>query len=166
MSNRWKYAIAWLAIFAIVVAAAAIVVVPVWLIQPFAPQTQKDLQISFLFRSWSPVLTIIATLACGLLSAYVWVNSRRRIGKILVFIPLFVVLLFTWFARQNHFEWMFNPLAKTSFAPASQADFVADHDMVLAVEIDGDAAAYPVRQMAYHHIVQDVVGGTPITTTY
>ena len=34
------------------------------------------------------------------------------------------------------------------------------------VKINGDAAAYPVRQMAYHHIVQDVVGGTPITTTY
>ena len=101
-----------------------------------------------------------------MLSAYVWVNSRRRIGKILVFIPLFVVLLFTWFARQNHFEWMFNPLAKTSFAPASEAEFVGDDDMVLSVKINGDAAAYPVRQMAYHHIVQDVVGGTPITTTY
>src|SRR5436309_10470239 len=141
MSNRWKYAIAWLAIFAIVVAAAAIVVVPVWLIQPFAPQTQGDLQISFLFRSWSPLATLIATFACGLLSAYVWVNSRRWIGKILVVIPLFIALFFTWFARQNHFEWMFNPLAKTSFAPASQADFVADDDMVLAVKIDGDAAA-------------------------
>jgi len=27
----------------------------------------------------------------------------------------------------------------------------------MAVEINGEAAAYPVRQMAYHHLVQDVV---------
>jgi hypothetical protein len=26
--------------------------------------------------------------------------------------------------------------------------------------------AYPVRLMAYHHLVQDVVGGTPLVATY
>jgi hypothetical protein len=38
--------------------------------------------------------------------------------------------------------------------------------MVIAVDIKGDAVAYPVRQLAYHHIVQDVVGDTPIVVTY
>ena len=61
---------------------------------------------------------------------------------------------------------MFNPLAQTAFARASETDFVADDDMVMAVNINGDAVAYPVRQMAYHHVVQDMVGGTPITATY
>jgi len=37
---------------------------------------------------------------------------------------------------------------------------------VLAVNVNGDSVAFPVRQMAYHHIVQDVVGGMPITATY
>lgn len=166
MSNRSKYAFAWLVIFAVAIAAATIVIIPVWLIQPFAPQTQKGLEVSFFLKSWSPILTIIAALACGLLAAYIWINSRRWFGRVLLFIPLAVVLLFTWFARQNHFEWMFNPLARTSFAPASEADFVAVDDMLLAVRVDGDAAAYPVRQMAYHHVVQDVVGGMPITATY
>ena len=71
-----------------------------------------------------------------------------------------------WFARQNHFEWMFNPLNQTEFAAAGETDFVADDDMVMTVEINGEAVAYPIRQMAYHHVVQDVVGGTPITATY
>jgi hypothetical protein len=39
-------------------------------------------------------------------------------------------------------------------------------DMVLTVSINGDARAYPVREMAYHHIVNDVVGGVPIAATY
>jgi uncharacterized protein DUF3179 len=34
------------------------------------------------------------------------------------------------------------------------------------VEIAGDAVAWPVRQMAYHHIVQDEVGGVPVVSTY
>ncbi len=72
----------------------------------------------------------------------------------------------TWMARQNHFEWMFNPLPNPAYVKVSEANFVAGTDMVMAVEINGEAVAYPMRQMAYHHIVQDVVGGKPITATY
>jgi hypothetical protein len=71
-----------------------------------------------------------------------------------------------WFARQNHFEWMFNPLPDPTYAPATRVDFVDGRDMVVAVEIDGDAVAWPVRQMGYHHIVQDTVGGVPVVSTY
>ena len=39
-------------------------------------------------------------------------------------------------------------------------------DVVLAVRVGDDAVAYPVRQMAYHHVVQDTVGGVPIVATY
>ena len=82
---------------------------------------------------------------------------------VLVLLPL---LPATWFARQNHFEWMFNPLPNAAYAKAADASFVGDSDMVLAVSIAGESAAYPVRLMAYHHVVQDVVGGTPIVATY
>jgi hypothetical protein len=43
---------------------------------------------------------------------------------------------------------------------------VGEDDIVLAVKINGESAAYPVRLMAYHHLVEDVVGGTPIVATY
>ncbi len=61
---------------------------------------------------------------------------------------------------------MFNPLAQPKFTTIGETNFVADEDMVIAVKINGDAVAFPIRQMAYHHVVQDVVGGTPITATY
>jgi hypothetical protein len=61
---------------------------------------------------------------------------------------------------------MFNPLANSSYAKTNEADFVADDEMVLAIELNGEAAAYPVRQMAYHHLVHDTVGGVPIVATY
>jgi hypothetical protein len=61
---------------------------------------------------------------------------------------------------------MFHPLASADYSKASDAGFVADTDIVMAVDNNGEATAYPVRQMAYHHVVQDVVGGTPIVATY
>ena len=71
-----------------------------------------------------------------------------------------------WFARQRYFEWMFAPLANPQFARAAVAGWVNEQDMVLAVSLNGDAVAYPVRQLAYHHLVQDSVGGVPIVATY
>ena len=78
-------------------------------------------------------------------------------------IPMFAA---TWFARQNHFEWMFNPLPNPAYAKSNDAAFVGDSDMVMAVENQGEAVAYPIRLMAYHHLVQDTVGGTPLVATY
>jgi hypothetical protein len=166
VSARSKYVTAWFAIVAVAISVVAIVAVPIWLIQPFAPQTQRSLDISFLFRRWSPTFTLVAFAVLLLLAVYVWSNSRRWFAKAALILPLLIVLPLTWLARQNHFEWMFNPLANASYVDASAADFVTDKDMVLAVRINGDAVAYPVRQMAYHHVVQDVVGGMPITATY
>ena len=166
MSAKFKYTAVWLSLLAIALAVFALTAIPVWLIQPFAPQTENALRVSYFLKSWSPILTSAALLISIILIVFLWRNSRRWFAKASLFLPLLVVLPCVWFARQNHFEWMFNPLAQTAFAKANETDFVRDDDMVLAVKINGEAVAYPVRQMAYHHVVADVVGGQPITATY
>lgn len=166
MAGKFNYKAAWILLLATVLAVLASVAVPVWLIQPFAPQTENALRVSYFLKAWSPLFTLAALLFSVGLSVFLWRGSKRWFGKAFLFAPLAAILFGVWFARQNHFEWMFNPLAQTNFARVSETDFVADDDMVLAVKIGTDAAAYPVRQMAYHHIVQDVVGGQPITATY
>ena len=65
----------------------------------------------------------------------------------------------------NYFEWMFHPVRQPGFEKADDAKLDAG-EMVLTVSINGDERAYPVREMAYHHIVNDVVGGVPIAATY
>lgn len=165
MAGKANYRIAWLILFALVAAAIAITAIPVWFIKPFSAQTENQVRISFLLRDWSPVLTMILSLAAIGLAVFIWKKSRW-LGKAFLLVPLAAIFVFAWFARQNHFEWMFNPLADTAFVEAKAADFVADDDMVMAVNINGDAVAFPVRQMAYHHIAQTVVGGAPITATY
>ena len=39
-------------------------------------------------------------------------------------------------------------------------------ELVLGVEFDGDARAYPIGLLARHEIVNDSVGGRPIAVTY
>ena len=157
---------AWLILLILTAAAVAMVFTPVWLIKPFSAQTARAVEVSYVLRIWSPWLTIVFALAAIGLTVFIWRNAKRWYRAAPVIIPLAIIFLFTWFARQNHFEWMFNPLGAARFATIAETDFVGEDEMVLAVRINGDAVAFPVRQMAYHHVAQDVVGGTPITATY
>ena len=68
-------------------------------------------------------------------------------------------------SRLNYFEWMFHPVPSAQFESASTSKLGKD-EMILAVRFGSDARAYPIREMAYHHIVNDVVGGVPVAVTY
>jgi phosphoglycerol transferase MdoB-like AlkP superfamily enzyme len=146
--------------------ALVAVLVPALLIQPFKLQTAERLKISYALHHWSPIITLLALAFALLIGISLWNQTRgwwRRTCLVFLFLPLLVA---TWFARQNHFEWMFKPLPNAGFANANDTGFVSEGDMVLAVELNGDAAAYPVRQVAYHHVVQDTIGGIPALVTY
>jgi Protein of unknown function (DUF3179) len=161
-SGRWKL---WLSLLLIVAAAVAIVAVPVFVIMPFKAQTATGVEWSYRLRRWSPIATVVATVLFLALCAKLWRGARWP-GRLVMPALLAPLLAVTWFARQNHFEWMFNPLPNADYSRTGEAGFIADNDMVMAVEINGDAVAFPVRQMAYHHVVNDVIGGRPITATY
>jgi len=53
-----------------------------------------------------------------------------------------------------------------NFQSAGGADWLAADDLVIGVEIDGEAKAYPLRVLTLHEIVNDEVGGTPVAVTY
>lgn len=138
---------------------------PAWIIQPFRPQTERGVEIALTLRRISPLLTIGLLLAIAALAFTLWRGARWWSRTVLV-VALLITGACTWLARQNHFEWMFNPLLKPQYAGATAATFVDAADLVLAVERNGEAAAYPVRQLAYHHLVHDTVGRVPIVVTY
>ena len=160
--GRWKL---WLLLVFLVALTLAIVAIPVFVIMPFKSQTSAGVAWSFWLRRLSRIVTVMTTMIALGLCWRLWRGARwwSRLAMPLLLVPVFAA---TWMARQNHFEWMFNPLPNPAYAKASEATFIADTDMVMAVEINGESVAYPVRQMAYHHVVQDAVGGKPITATY
>ena len=101
-SRNWT-----LAVFAVLV-AVIVVAVPVWLIQPSAPQTPEAVSWSWRLRQEAPRVTVAMTLL--LLSAMValwpvpaavpWHQVARRTGLAAL---IAVAVGAMWFARQNHF---------------------------------------------------------------
>jgi hypothetical protein len=59
------------------------------------------------------------------------------------------------------------PLDDPAFIPVADAlDVYEEAEAVVAIEIDGDARAYPVQIMIWHEIVNDTVGDVPVSITY
>lgn len=163
LKRRRRVAWSMLLLFTLIVLAN--VIIPVGLIMPFRAQSERGLVLAYTLRRWSPSVTLIVAIAALALVIWLWRGTRWWRKPVLV-IALILTFTATWFARQNHFEWMFNPLPNAAYTKTADSTFMADIDMVLAVENQGEAVAYPVRLMAYHHVVQDTVGGTSLVATY
>jgi hypothetical protein len=157
--------IIWLLMLTAIAVAIAMVLTPVWLIFPFKRQTAGTVELSYLLRRWSPLATALITALALVSTIGLWRRARWWRKGVLIILTLTAGAT-AWAARQNHFEWMFSPLPRVAHAAAGEAGIVAGSDLVMGIEVNGEAVAYPVRQMAYHHIVNDVVGGRPVAPTY
>ncbi|MBT8399569.1 MAG: DUF3179 domain-containing protein, partial [Rhodothermia bacterium] len=59
------------------------------------------------------------------------------------------------------------PIDQPEFvSPSSAAPWIGDREPVILLTIDDDARAYPLQIMTYHEIVNDIVGGVPVTVTF
>ncbi len=53
------------------------------------------------------------------------------------------------------------------FVPVDEAsEWMRPDELVLGVEINGDARAYPIEVLSWHEVVNDVVGGMPVAATW
>ena len=58
------------------------------------------------------------------------------------------------------------PIDRPLFHKAREVNFLKDQEPVVAVELGGEARAYPVQILTWHEIVNDTIGGHPVTVTY
>jgi len=161
-----KYKTGLIVAICIFIASAAVVYIPAHLIQPFKSQTKEAVALSYYLRTWAPIITVFLLVGALFICISFWRGAIGRFRKAVLVILLLPVGLAAWFAYQNYFQWMFRPLANPNYARAGEIDFLSGKDMVLAVSQGGDSVAYPVRLLAYHHLVHDRVGGKPILATY
>jgi hypothetical protein len=138
--------------------------IPAFIIRPFRYQAPRALLVAMTLRQRAPLGTLIAALACLALAFALWKTASRWRKSILV-LTLLVVTFSAVMARQNYFEWMFHPIAGPRFLAQSESKLDAK-EMIMAVQLGSDARAYPISQMAYHHVLNDVVNGVPIAVTY
>jgi hypothetical protein len=60
---------------------------------------------------------------------------------------------------------VFHPPVNLAFAVASDSDLDRSK-LVIGIVIDGQAKAYPIQLIGYHHQVMDTIGHTPVMVTY
>jgi Protein of unknown function (DUF3179) len=138
--------------------------IPAFIIRPFTHQTQRGLALAMALRQRAPWGTLAAALVCLACAFALWsaVNIWR---KLVVAVVMVLVTFSAVMSRLNYFEWMFHPVPSAQFESAS-ASKLDKSEMILAVRYGSDARAYPIREMAYHHVLNDVVGGVPVAVTY
>jgi len=164
--SRSGRAFGWAVLLIFLAVTLAMVVIPLRSINPFQLHSRGQLELAYKMREWAPIATLLFSAIALALAVWLWrgTGSRwRKAALVLILIPIFAS---AWMARRSVAEWMFQPLPNPAYADVGEAAFVEDGDKVLAIEINGDAVAYPVRQIAYHHIVEDVVGGVAVAVTY
>lgn len=146
-----------------VVVAVGTLVTPYWVMRPFRPQGATELEVALV------TLRLAPWLFAGALGLAMWTLVRawswgwvRRVGAGLA---LLVVMAAAVGSRINLFEQMFAPMQGATFVAVNGAPLPVD-DVVMAVRVGDVARGYPVRIMAYHHVLNDELGGVPLVITY
>jgi hypothetical protein len=140
-------------------------VYPVYVIRPFRAQGVRELMAALVVLQVRPLLTgacVLLAIAAAIGHWRVQPRRWRRAGAILATVA---VCAFTALARINIYEKMFYPMGSPGYESAADSKLDKD-EKVIAVQVNGEARAYPIRIISYHHIVNDVVGGVPIAATY
>jgi Protein of unknown function (DUF3179) len=138
---------------------------PLYVIWPFRHQGATQLRIALFVLRIGPWLSVLCALACLAIVIVAWKRSHGWKGRAAAVLCLIVAVWGAVLARFNLYEQMFHPIRAPQFEAANQAR-VDGKDFVLAVRVNGVSRAYPIRQIAYHHIVNDTVGGVPLVATY
>jgi len=148
----------------LVIAGLLLFLIPAWIIQPFKYQSPRALALALRVKQIAPWGTLLAAVLAFVLAWTLW----KRVGrwrKALLALGLCLASAAAVMARIDYFEWMFHPVAAPGFEPAQRSQLDSG-EMVMAVRFGDDARAYPIRAMAYHHVVNDVVHGIPVVVTY
>ena len=138
--------------------------IPLFIIRPFRHQSPSALALAMALRQRAPWATLAAAILCLVLLPLLW-QTADRWRKILLASVMAIVACSTVMSRLNHFEWMFHPIDAPQFESASTSK-LGNEEMILAIRYGAEARAYPIREMAYHHVLNDVVASVPVAVTY
>lgn len=109
---------------------------------------------------WIFRIAFIILILIGLREAFT--VRQKWIPSIAIVFLLIVVGLFNFKLVADH---MFRQAHTVLFKSQSE-NIVPDSSIVIAIQINGEAKAYPIRFLAYHHQVRDTVGGEALMITY
>ncbi len=77
----------------------------------------------------------------------------------------YMLLIFFFFNFRFEADKMFYQPEHKYFAFADKSS-IDTNKLVIGVAIKGEAKAYPIQIIGYHHQVRDTIGGEPVMITY
>jgi hypothetical protein len=137
---------------------------PMYVIRPFREQRPAALERALWVLMHDRALSLIGACLITALALLMW-RRASRVAKLLLVPAMGLAVLAATSTWINPFEHMFHPLGEPTYLAADRAAIDAN-DMVIAVTLGGESRAYPVREMGYHHVVNDRLHGLPIVVTY
>lgn len=153
-----------LGLFLASLASLALAGYPIYVIRPFREQTPASLNRAlWVVLHFKPILLLLA-LGISALAVLVW-RHTGWVARLFLVPSIAIVLLAAASAWINPYEKMFHPFSEPRYLAVQQASVDAG-DMVIAVTLGGESRAYPIREMGYHHIVNDRLHQLPIVVTY
>jgi hypothetical protein len=141
------------------------VVYPFYVIRPFRAQGARELAIALVVMQVRSATTLISVAAALAALVLYWRAQPRRWRRAFAIAGAVFVCGLAALARVNIYELMFHPDDRPSFAAASGMKLDKD-EKVVAVKIGGAARAYPIRNISYHHVINDVLDKVAIVATY
>jgi hypothetical protein len=144
----------------------AIEILRVYFIMPF-PGSQRSDTIAvayFLDRNvlWLRIIALVIALPPLL---YFFRKGRRWLQVVLTLFVLLYGTIFYFFNFRFLADKMFYQ-PKLKLFSAGVADTTNKDRLVIGVSLAGEAKAYPIEIIGYHHQVRDTVGGQPVLVTY
>jgi hypothetical protein len=125
---------------------------------PMVAQTPFLLALAIASTALAPLVSAVLAIV---LAIYFW---RRRTRS--AFALLAVAFGCAALARTNLLEFIFAPAQSADAVPIADLHDIRDSDMVIGVVLGGRARAYPVRYLAYHHMLNDQLGSVALLPTY
>ncbi len=139
-------------------------VYPVYVIRPFRHQGSTELAVALIVLRYRLVAESLCVLSAIVVVGLEWRRSAR-LRKLGFASAAAFALACLLLSRINIYEKMFHPMEQPAFVSALRSKLKSD-ELVIAVRTNGEARAYPIRILAYHHIVNDTLGGRAIVATY
>jgi hypothetical protein len=152
-------------LFACLALSLICVVYPFYVIRPFRAQGARELAVALVVMRFRPAATVISCVAAVAALVFYWRAQSGRWRRAFATAGAAFVCVLAALARVNIYELMFHPNDRPTFAAASRTKLDKD-EKVIAVKITGTARAYPVRNISYHHIINDVIDRVAIVATY
>ncbi len=138
----------------------------VYFVMPF-PGSQMNNTVSFAYwldqsMVWIRILTLFLI---GFALIIAFKNGRTWEKIFLSLIVIFYAFVFFFFNFRLQAENIFHQPVNKSFTVASNSA-MEKSKLVIGVVIDGQAKAYPIQLIGYHHQVMDTIGKIPVMITY